>query len=159
MNYAIKKYLDFHQLDPREVGEFPPSFKIPKEIVFVGKAISVAYRSDKLNPLTGADEGTIDYIHKHDAGVKMYRSDLRKTPRKVPKRICEAKWLVLIGDCLEFTYEGEDGSEVKAKTYKPYPELYTIPSGKALLIVERKRRVAALIWGGKLNVERRGIVG
>jgi hypothetical protein len=158
LNYAIKKYLDFHQLDPRDIGNFPKAFKIPKEICLAGKAVSISYRSDKLNPATGADEGTIDYIHHHKDGVKLYRTDLRKTPRKVPKRICEAKWLVLIGDCLEFVYADEDG-EVEAKARRPYPELYTIPSGKALLVVEGKRRVSALIWGGKLDVERRGIVG
>jgi len=39
------------------------------------------------------------------------------------------------------------------------PELYTIPAGTALLVVEDKRHVAAIIWGGALGVECRGIVG
>jgi hypothetical protein len=31
--------------------------------------------------------------------------------------------------------------------------------GKALVVVQGKRKVLALIWGGKLDVEPRGIVG
>ena len=77
----------------------------------------------------------------------------------MPARIRNAETLTALGlCCLGFSYDSGDGV-VEAKVTKPYPELYTIPSGHALIVVQAKRKVLALIWGGKLRVERRGIVG
>jgi len=157
---ARKLYEDFHKFPPKKVGEFNPSFEIPREATFVGDAVDVMYRSDKLEPMTHIDEGWIDYIHEHKSGVKVYRTDQKADgpTRKVPKWIWGTKQLVRLGDSLGFTYRDHDGYEVEAGVREPLPELYATPNGKALLIVERKRKVVALIWGGKLDVEPRGIV-
>jgi hypothetical protein len=157
---GVRKYVEFHQLEPRKVGRFPATFEIPAEVKLGGTAKQVLYRSDKLNPTTGADEGVIDYFHDHKDGVRIYRTDAHfgGQARRVPNWIRNVKALVRLGDCLGFTYADEDGYEVRAKGKKPYPELYCIPSGKALLVVQGKRRVLAIIWGGRLGVEARGIV-
>jgi hypothetical protein len=157
---GVRKYVEFHQFEPRKVGKFRSSFEIPAEVKFAGDATFVLYRSDKLNPTTGADEGTIDYIHDHKDGVKVYRTDAHFSGRskRVPKWIRETKSLVRLGICTGFGYVDKDGYEIEAKTRSPLPELYTIPSGKALLVIQSKRRVIALIWGGRLGVEGRGIV-
>jgi hypothetical protein len=76
----------------------------------------------------------------------------------VPAFIRDADSLVLLGDCLGFTYENEYGEAIEASATNPLPELYTIPSGRALVVVQSKRTVLALLWGGKLGVEARGIV-
>jgi hypothetical protein len=66
--------------------------------------------------------------------------------------------LVRLGQCLGFEYESPSGA-IEAVTEPPLPELYTITTGRALLVIQGKRRICALIWGGKLRVESRGIVG
>ena len=161
MSRAEKKYVEFHQFEPREIGKFGKGFSIPERAELAGRGIYVLYRSDKLNPTTGEDEGVIDYIHKHKAGVKVYRVDDEEVgpSRKVPQFITGAKELTLLGQCLGFAYEDSEGQEVVGEPSYKNCELYTIPSGKALLVIESKRRVCALIWGGKLDVEARGIVG
>lgn len=160
MKKAAKLYEDFHKFEPKEIGEFNPSFEIPREAIYVGDGIDVMYRSDKLEPWTHIDEGIIDYIHKHKKGVKVYRTDRNAVGpvRKVPKRIWDVGELVCLGKSLGFTYQDHEGAEIQADVRPPLPELYATPDGKALLIIERKRKVVALIWGGKLDVEPRGIV-
>jgi hypothetical protein len=119
----------------------------------------VLYRSDKLDPETGRQpRKPIDYIHEHDGGVHVYRTDGR-ADTEVPRFISGAKELVLLGQCLGFAYEDVDGGEeVEAQVRTPYPDLYTIPSGRALLVIQGRRSVLAIIWGGRLGVEARGIV-
>jgi hypothetical protein len=158
---AVKKYVEFHQFEPRSIGEFGHGFSVPREAFKVGTGKYVLYRSDKLNPTTGEDEGFIDYIHEHKPGVSVYRTDAPDDGplRRVPKYICETSQLVLLGECLGFAYEDEEGQEIVAEPGKSFVQLYTIPSGKALLVIEGQSRVCALIWGGKLGVEPRGIVG
>jgi hypothetical protein len=125
----------------------------------MGPALYVLYRSAKLDPLTYAKpKKPIDYIHKHKAGVKVYRVDTDDGPeRVVPQYIHSPTALVLLGKCLGFGYTDYDGDDVDAECKGP--ELFSIPSGKALLVIEKRRKVVALIWGGKLRVEPRGIVG
>ena len=160
MKKASELYTGFHKFNPRDVGGFPSSFTIPDEAVFVGGGVDVMYRSDKLEPITHVDEGVIDYIHEHKKGVKVYRTDTKADGpvRRVPKWIWGCKQLVCLGESLGFTYRDHDGFEIEAGVAPPLPELYATPNGKALLIIERKRKVVALIWGGKLGVEPRGIV-
>ena len=158
---AIKQYIDFHQYEPKSIGSFSRSFHIPTEATFVGPASFVLYRSSKKDPVTMRKPARpIDYIHKHEKGVKLYRTDRAADGpvRRVPKWIHEARALTLLGKCLGFAYFVGD-FEVEAQGRRPLPELYAVPSGKALLVVEGKRKVVALIWGGSLRVEPRGIVG
>jgi hypothetical protein len=159
---AVKKFVQFHQREPRRSGSFASSLVIPDAAICVGAAKNVLYSSDKLNPETSEDEGWIDYIHEHDAGVKVYRcdraakglGDLVTVPSWL-RRTTELTWL---GDCLGFAYTDYDGKEHEAKGQGLLPELFTTPNGKALLVIQNKRTLCALIWGGRLGVEPRGIV-
>ncbi|MBT8452986.1 MAG: hypothetical protein KJO40_13540 [Deltaproteobacteria bacterium] len=158
---GVRKYVEFYQFEPRKVGKFHSSFKIPSSAILVGQATRVLYRSDKLNPTTGVDEGVIDYFHDHKDGVKVYRvdRDAEGPERRVPTFITGHKGLWRIGYCLGFSYTDHAGKAIKAEASDPLPELYALPSGKqALLVVQGKRRVLALIWGGNLRIEARGIV-
>jgi hypothetical protein len=154
-------YRGFHQKEPKKIGDFHPDLVIPAECICVGDAIHVLYQSDKLNPTTGEDEGVIDYIHKHDRGVKIYRCDRGAQGElvTVPSWIRNATELEWLGDCNGFAYKSVvTGKKCEAEGTSPLPELYTTPSGKCLLVIQGKRRLLALIWGGKLGVEPRGIV-
>lgn len=157
---AVRMFRDFHKFEPTAIGEFNKGFSIPAQCRLGGDAVHVLYRSDKLNPVTEIDEGVIDYIHEHGSDVKVYRCDagFSGERKRVPKFIREAKALVHLGEFLGFRYVDEDGYTVNAEPTAPNPDLYTIPSGKALLVVQRKKRVLALIWGGSMGVEPRGIV-
>lgn len=156
---ALRKYLEFHQQEPRKVGQFHRDLKIPETATLVGDAVNVLYRSDKLNPTTLEDEGWIDYIHDHEGGVKVYRCDEPDGIRtRVPSKFRGATELTWLGDCLGFAFRDFDGKEVEAKGEAPLPELYTVPSGRCLLVIQGKRKILAMIWGGRLGVEARGIV-
>jgi hypothetical protein len=154
---AERKYVEFHSLNPKRRGTFRKGFCIPSQVACLGIADFVLYRSDKVDPATGtAPNKPVDYIHHHKKGVKVYEPG---EGRRVPKWLRESKTLVLLGDCLGFGLETPEGDALEARVTRPYPELYTVPNGRALLVVSQKRRVEALIWGGKLGVEARGIVG
>jgi hypothetical protein len=158
---AERLFETFHQFEPTEIGEFARGFSIPREALYVGEAKTMFYSSDKLNPTTGEDEGWINYFHEHEGGVRMYVLDEEHDGewRKVPAWIRDAKALVRLGDCDGFEYEDFEGSSVRAESTGRKPEWYTTPSGKALLVVQDKRKVLALAWGGSLHVEWRGVVG
>jgi hypothetical protein len=160
MNRAVRKYVEFHSHEPVKIGSFHLDLEIPEQAMLVGDAVNVLYTSDKLNPTDGRDEGWIDYIHEHGRGVRVYRCDRSGGGRlrTVPAWIHGARELTWLGNCLGFEYTDLDGHSVEAKGTGTLPELYTIPSGKALLVIQGKRTVLALIWGGKLGVEHRGIV-
>jgi hypothetical protein len=157
---AEKLFADFHGYEPEEISQFPDSFFIPEYAAFAGPAMYVLYLSAKCDPVTmKKPTKPVNYIHEHEEGVKVYIVDSDEGPeRKVPKYIHSADALTFLGVCTGFGYSEEDGSEVEATCTKNVG-LYAIPSGKGLLVIEGKRKVAALIWGGKLNVEPRGIVG
>lgn len=160
MSRAIKKYLDFHQQEPVKIGTM--NVRIPETAILVGPAVHVLYRSDKLNPTTLEDEGWIDYIHKHDRGVNCYRTDRAAAQlgpeRTVPQWLRNTRELVWLGYSLGFEYKDHDGKTVEARGKQPLPELWTTPNGRALLIIQSKRTLIALLWGGRLGVEPRGIV-
>ncbi len=157
---AINKYVEFHQFEPMDIGEFSRSFSIPKKTRLAGEALFILYRSGKKDPITLITPiDPIDYIHEHSNGVRVYRSDIDGPSKNVPRSISGVSELVRLGDCLGFAYVDHDGDEVEAKGVPPLPELYCTSSGKSLLVVEEKSKVVALLWGGKLRVESRGIVG
>ena len=156
---AVQLYTDFHRYNPKEVGKFPASFFIPEQATLAGPALFVLYRSGKCDPVTHEKpKKPINYIHEHDKGVKVYIVDGEGPERVVPKYIHSVGELVLLGECVGFGYTDECGDDVEAECSVDI-ELYAIPSGKGLIVVEKKRKVRALIWGGKLRVEPRGIVG
>lgn len=161
-NRFVTKYLEFHGQDPRKLGRFHRDLVIPARAVLAGDAQQVLYRSDKLNPTTGEDEGWIDYFHDHSPGVRLYRCDRQAATagaeRAVPAWIRQTDALTWLGYCLGFSYVDGDGHEQHAKGKEPLPELFCIPSGRALLVIQGKRHLLAMMWGGRLGVEDRGIV-
>ncbi len=160
MKKAVDMYSSFNGHEPLKIGAFKSSFFIPDRAVLAGPAVNVLYRSKKNDPSTGNPvKRPIDYIHDHDPGVKVYRCDARLdgVQKNVPAFITNVKELVKLGDCLGFCYRDGD-EDIEATCTRPLPELYTIPSGRALLVIQGKSRVLALIWGGRLGVEARGIV-
>jgi hypothetical protein len=158
---AERLFEAFHQYEPIKVGEFGRGFRIPREAIYVGEAKTMFYTSDKLNPETSEDEGWIHYFHEHEGGVRMYVTDESRDGevRSIPKWIWGVDALVRLGECDGFEYEDFDGVLVEAKSTGRKPEWYTIPSGKALLVIQDKRSVLAIVWGGDLDVEDRGVVG
>jgi hypothetical protein len=158
---AGKLYEEFHKYSPQEIGEFHSSFFIPELIPCVGPALFVLYRSSKKDPITYVKpDKPVNYIHEHKDRVKVYIVGSEEGPeRKVPQRICAVDELAYMGKCLGFGYTDWDGEDVEAECTGKI-DLYAVPPlGKGLIVVENKRRVLAMIWGGKLRVEPRGIVG
>ena len=158
---AVGLYEEFHRFPPKKIGAFAPGFKIPSRVVCAGRAVDVLYRSGKVDPSTlQKPSKPIDYIHEHDDGVHLYMPRSRWVGREVatPAYVRDVQELVLLGQCLGFSFDDEVGEYVEGKVQRPYPELYAIPSGRALLVVQDKRVVEALVWGGRLGVEARGIV-
>jgi hypothetical protein len=162
---ASDLYESFHRYEPRNIGKFDPSFRIPRKVYKQGRAINVLYRSPKVDPETlSKPKRPVDYIHDHDSrGVVTYLVEGDGEEVATPDWICEAAALTSLGQCLGFAFEDPSGKEVTAKGKTPLPELYTVqvgwPKRAALLVVQDKRDVIAIIWGGKLRVEPRGIVG
>lgn len=157
---AIEMYKRFQRLEPTDIGDFDPKMKFPAKVRKLGKALWVTYRSKKVDPETlKKPKGALDYIHEHEAGVETY--DLQgDADCDVPGFIRNTTALCLLGELLGFAWkEKGDDADHEAKSSSPRPELYTIPSGKALVVVQDKREILALMWGGGLGVEGRGIVG
>lgn len=156
---AIDKYIEFHRLEPRRVGAFAPSLRIPAKMIKLGKARHVMYRSDKVDPETlRKPRAPLNYIHEHDAGVAAYVPG-KGADVSVPDFIRDTSSLVLLGGCLGIGWVDGDGDDQEAEGTRPLPELYCTPCGKALLIIQGKRDLVSLLWGGGLGVEGRGIVG
>lgn len=159
---AIRLYEGFHQFEPKKIGKFPGGgLVVPEKGVLVGCGSQILYRSAKFNPANGKDEGVQEYFHDHKPGVRYCRFDTDDgVPKRIPKWIRETDTVSFIGKCVGFTYVNDDGEEVVAKGTNPLPEIYAIPPhGKALLLVQGRRSVIAAIWGGRLHVEPRGIIG
>lgn len=156
---AKAKFEEFHRKKPTSIGEFHQNFVVPDEIGKLGKAVHVLYRSDKKDPATGKQpKKPVDYIHEHYAGVHCYAPNDELEQVEVPEFVREADALVLLGLCLGFRFKDDEG-EHDAEGEEPLPELYATPCGRALIVVQDKREVLAMIWGGGLGVWARGIDG
>lgn len=153
-------YESFHRYPPRKVGKFNPSFAIPSHVFKQGPAVNVLYRSGKVDPETlKKPKKPVDYIHDHDPGVNTYLPDGDGERVATPDWLRDAPALELLGLCLGFEFKDPDGRTVTAEASDPLPELYTTTNGKSLLVVQDKKILLAIVWGGKLGVEPRGIVG
>jgi len=156
---AIDLYERFHQFEPTDIGEFHPDFHIPRYGYDVGEAERIYYRSDKLNPETGEDEGEIDYVHFFEPGVRLFRFDClasSKHQTAVPLEQ-QISALTRIGFCSGFSFQGERGL-VCAKAVGAPPELYAIPLG-AVFLVQGCAKVIAACFGARLAVRPAGILG
>ncbi|HWW61202.1 MAG TPA: hypothetical protein VN181_07535 [Thermoanaerobaculia bacterium] len=161
---AVDKYVEFHRLDPRKIGSFPASFVIPERMSEIGVAKAIMYRSDKVDPETlRRPRSAVNYIHEHDAGVVTYvpAADAPRDARAVtvPSEFRNVAALTRLGQCLGFYYLDENGDKREASAARPLPDLYTVPSGKCLLVIQSRREVLAMSWGGGLGVFARGIDG
>ena len=158
MRKAKKLFETFHQFSHRELVASPAV--IPKQAHCVGIAQTMYYTSDKLNPLSGEDEGHQSYYHDHGKKVTLCLTDADEGYlRKIPKWIHESKSLVLLGECDGFDYENLDGELIEARMNDQYTDWYAVPSGKALLAIYKEREILAILWGGDLHIEWRGVVG
>lgn len=156
---AKEKFEEFHRKRPTRFYEGKTS-PIPARVRELGTAKFVLYRSSKKDPETGrAVPKPVNYIHEHDAGVRCY-SPARggQATIDVPAFLRDAEALVLLGKCLGFGFRDKSGDR-DAEAIKPLPDLYATPCGKALLVIQDRREVLAMVWGGALGVEARGIVG
>jgi len=165
---GLERFEKFHQLEPNEVV-VDDDATMPTKAHCLGKAVHVLYRSGKVDPETGKKpRSPQNYIHEHDAGVMLYepclhslrRCSAEAIPAQVRSETDGDTTLVLLGECLGLAYKAaEDGEEYEIEFDDPKVELYCIPSGKALVVVEGKREILYLVWGGGLGVEPRGIIG
>lgn len=155
LSRGVKKYLEFHDLDVKDIGSFSAKLSIPPEGRLLGIGKWVTYRSDKWER-----PKKHDYIHDFGIGVRCitFRGSTGSSVR-VPVSYQRVETLVLLGTCLGFAFLNKDEEEIEAKTRGRKPELYCTPSGRALFVVQDKKQILAGMWGGKLGVESRGIVG
>ena len=168
---AVAGYEDFQAFSPRMIGTLR-GLVIPTQICLVGEAVQTLYRSDKW------ENKKHDYYHDHDPGVRIGRTDVSGAKANpvdapdtlgpmvaVPAEIAGKRDGIAIyklGDCLGFTYSTPEGETIEAKVRSPLPELYATASRKVLLVIDTSGSVAkvlAILWGGSLRVEDRGIVG
>ena len=151
---AVGMFMKFNSFDPKNLT-YEPNFKWPERVRQLGEATWITYRSKKVIPDNGVKpRGWQHYIHDHDGGVSSYACD-GKPDTDVPLFITDCTALALLGDCTGIGF----GKTGEGKTTAPYPELYSTPCGRALILVQSKRKVVGMIWGGGLDVQDRGIVG
>jgi hypothetical protein len=155
LDAAIRSFEGFHAYDSKEVGQFPASMRIPEYVQVLGPCTYVTYRSDKWN------DGSHDYVHEIESyprvlvGLVGGRQGKR---RKVPQRIGNDATLVQVRtSAIGFGYT--DGAGEKIDSTVRRCTWFWHPRGKALLLVREMRQLVAIIWGGKLGFEDRGIVG
>jgi hypothetical protein len=161
---AIDKYVEFHRYDPELIGEFPPSFQLPQHVYRAGPAKWVTYRSGKVDPATlKKPRNPVNYIHEHDKDVVCYLPSAQDTDGErvdVPEKYQAAPALTRLGFCLGFCFEDVlDGGKCEVASRQPYPDLYTTPDGRCLLVIQSRKTVLAMMWGGALGVFARGIDG
>lgn len=150
LSKGVEAYFEFHQLNATKIGVFV-GLKIPNKLSRAGDSKWIAYRSSKWSGKPA------NYIHDHSHGAHTYKPGAGNM-YDVPYAATRAKTLVRLGHCLGFEYEDSKGP-VEAVVRAPYPELYCTPDGSVLLVIEDKRKLLAMIWGGSLDVTKRGIVG
>jgi hypothetical protein len=161
---ALEKYEEFHRFPSKKIIRCP-KLTIPTRVRLGGAAKHVMYRSNKVDPGTmEKPKRHFDYIHEHDAGVRLYLVDdggeldidvpakFRPDPNTDPA-------LVVLGQCLGFAFTDPDGELVEGTGKQPYPDLLCTPDGKCLYVVQSGKKVLAMMWGGALGVFARGIDG
>jgi hypothetical protein len=159
---AIEKYVEFHRRQPQKIGAFPSSFQIPARMYRAGASKWVTYESTKVDPETLVKpRKPVAYIHEHDAGVVTYLpqpTDEDAQGIAVPEVFREVPALARLGACLGFCVEAS-GEKLEAQATQPFPDLYTVASGKCLIVIQSRTTVLAMMWGGGLGVFARGIDG
>lgn len=151
---AVSKYAEFHRFDPKKLEEIA-DLKIPTKVKKLGAARDVLYRSAKVDPATlRKPKRAVDYVHEFAAGVVAYAAD-GSGDSEVPPSFAKVTAVVFLGKCLGFALR--DGTE--AEGVAPLPDLCCTPDGKCLFVIQDKKKVLHLFWGGALGVFARGIDG
>lgn len=150
---AVRLFEDFHQYEPKDARPLPASVVVPEFVELVGACTYVTYRSDKWN------DGTHDYVHDIESfpRVKVGKVSRGGTYR-LPARISDAATLVALNKrALGFGYEEQSGELVDATARNC--QWFWHPGGKALLLIQDRKRLKVVIWGGKLDWKPQGLVG
>jgi hypothetical protein len=153
---ATRLFEDFHQYDVSDTAAFPESLVIPETVHYPGPCVYVTYLSDKWN------DGTHPYIHEIESfprvNVGLVGGRLEQNKR-VPKRVCDNTTVVqLKKKALGYSYMEPDTDKQIELTVRNC-EWFWHPQGKALLLIRNKRKLVAIIWGGKLDWKPEGLVG
>jgi hypothetical protein len=151
---AARNFKKFHDFDPPP-ATITPGLNIPKRVCFVGEALKVMYRSNKWK------QGTYNYEHDHDGGVKVCRPARsgERADTAVPQEFQTAA-VSRIGNFLGLIYRLPNGDEIEHGPERG-DMLYQAATNRgrtALFVVNSKTRIDCVIFGGWLNVEARGIV-
>lgn len=178
---GISMYNEFYKFGPKHIGKFSAALEIPEQVYLVGSAEWVFYASDKWERKQNF------YMHEHGWGTKCYLTDGGYDTTNVPDKFRKAETLVRLGECrggpeklpptsseisknigktantgkgLGFVWKDDKSGNLDgAIVTSPYPELYCTPDGKCLLVIENKKKIRALIWGGGMHVASAGIIG
>jgi len=152
---AVEVFEKFNDFDLGDIREFSASLKIPKTVEVVGKATEVFYRSKKWN------DGSHGYYHKIESYPRVRIGVTQRGTGRVtnlPQRILKTETLTQIGErSLGYAYEDVDGEEYVVNP--PRSAWYWSVRGKALLLIQDKRKLLAVVWGGDLDVRPEGIIG
>lgn len=175
LDASFNRYEIFHKKQPIRVVEL--DHDLPKQLVDVGDALAVMYRTDKWKP-DGVDE---DYKHLHDKsedkpyepgeGVKLYIpqklvpsgvSGKRSGP---PVRYPQS--LTLLGKSLGFFVRLADTGEIMEIDRLKHSYLFSSPSGNMLAVYAAKPEpnqdgavgFLCVMAGGRLRVIEDGIDG
>ena len=174
LDRSFDRYEIFHKKQPIRVVEL--RHELPKQLVHVGDALAVMYRTDKWKK-DGDDE---DYKHLHDKGenrpyepgkgVKLYVPS-RLKPRDIAGRPCGPPVrypdsLTLLGKSLGFFVRLADGEICEIDRLK-HSYLYCSPSGNMLAVYAAEPEPSqdgaegflCVMAGGKLRVIGDGIDG
>jgi hypothetical protein len=150
---AVDKYREFNSFDPKELV-YDANFRMPSRVRSLGEGVEILYESMKVIPDNGVRPRKPQaYVHEFEGGVGGYACD-GTADTEVPDFIRKVDALALLGKCLGFKCKGNE-----ARGEHPLPELYATPCGRALLVIQSKKTVLAMFWGGALAVEPRGITG
>lgn len=159
---AVEKYVEFHRYDPKWIID-GGGFRIPETMYRAGRALYVNYRSAKVDPETmRRPSHPVNYTHDHDDGVVTYLASAKQADGSrvsVPTQFRAVEALTRLGYCLGFSFRDAAGNDIVAEGSNPLPDLYTTPDGTCLLVIQGRRNVLAMMWGGKLGVFGRGIDG
>lgn len=154
---AKEKFEEFHRHAPTKI--FSAKTPMPTRVKELGPSLFVLYSSTKNDPDTGLPvKNAVRYIHEHDsAGVTSY-VPVASGGVEVPAFIRDCTAVVRLGKCLGYAWTDEQSGGERERT-RLGADLYATPCGRALLVIKDRRDVIAMVWGGALGVESRGIVG
>ena len=154
VSQATKTFEGFNEYPSKGASKFAREIIVPERMPYPGPCRWVTYRSDKWK------NGTHDYIHTITSypRVKCVMAGEDYPTVKVPLAVRNATTLTQIGlRALGFAFEYDD-DEYEAKV-PAGTEWFWSQTARALYLIQNKRKLIAVIWGGNLNVEPRGIVG